>query len=151
VEVHEYDSLRDVTGWVLSNGVRYSCEKWSDIITLSGAQPLAAYDFEFYAGTPAITENSYGKGTAYYVGTEPGPELAARFIDQLIQKHKLCSLGETPDEVELAHRVGEGKDYIFVINHSDAEKHITIPEDWKPYYEDQCSTIKPFSADVYTI
>ena len=150
LEVHEYDCLRDTTGWVLWDDVRYSCEKWSDIINLTGAKQLASYDFEFYSGTPAITLNSFGEGTVYYVGTEPSAELAAKLIDELMQQGDLCSLGETPLDVEITHRNIDGKDYIFIINHNGATKSVKIPEDWIAYYEGQSDEIKPFSVDVYT-
>jgi len=150
VEVHEYDCLRYVLGWVLWNGQRYSCEKWSDIIKLTEAKALAVYDFEFYSGSPVITENNYGKGTVYYVGTEPGQELAAKLIDEIIKKHDIDTPGETPPGVEIAYRSTAHKDYIFVINHTGESKLISIPGDWKPYFEGQSVNIKPYSTDVYT-
>jgi beta-galactosidase len=151
VEVHEYDCLRDVTGSVIWNGISYSAEKWSDIISLVGAEPLAVYDFEFYAGSPAITVNSYGDGLAYYVGTELGPELAMRLVDEFISKMELGSLGDTPKDVEIAHRKGNGKDYIFMINHSGGMKTVSIPDNWKPYFDGQSEKLKPYSVDVYTV
>jgi beta-galactosidase len=150
VEVHEYDCLREVSGWVQWDGKRYSCEKWCDIIKLAGAKALALYDFEFYAGSPVITANSYGDGKAYYVGTEPGAELAARLAEEFIADIGLQPLGETPKDVEIAHRAGDGKTYVFVINHTDSAKTIHIPKSWTPYYECQTNEIKPFSVDVYT-
>ena len=39
--------------------------------SLEGAQALATYGEDFYEGTPAVTKNAYGKGTVYYVGTQP--------------------------------------------------------------------------------
>jgi beta-galactosidase len=43
----------------------------ADRIRLEGATPLAYYAGEFYAGEPAITENRYGAGTAFYTATLP--------------------------------------------------------------------------------
>ena len=149
LEVHEYDCLRGIDNRVLWEGERYVCKKWCDIIRLAGARGLAVYDSEFYAGTPAITVNSYGEGTVYYVGTEPGKELAARLVEEFMSNRDLCSLGESPADVEIAHRRGDGKDYIFVINHTGDSKTVRIPEDWAPYYEEQSGEVKPFSTDVY--
>ena len=150
VEVHEYDCLRDITGWVLWNGQRYACEMWSDIINLTGAKELATYDFEFYTGTPVITENAYGDGTVYYVGTEPGADLAAKLVDEFITKHDICTWGETPPGVEIAARSSSGTDYIFVINHTGDNRMVTIPDDWKAYFEGQSASINPYSINVYT-
>ncbi len=35
-----------------------------------GAEVLATYESDFYAGMPAVTKNSYGKGHVYYVATQ---------------------------------------------------------------------------------
>ena len=149
LHVLEYDCLRDVTGYVLWDGIRYTCEKWSDIITPTTSYPLVYYDSEFYAGTPVITVNTYGDGKAYYVGTEPGAELAAKFIDELAKEHGLRSFGETPKGVEIVHRAVGNKDYIFVINHTNETKRIRIPECWIPYYEGQSEVLAGFVTDVY--
>jgi beta-galactosidase len=43
---------------------------------LQGADPLAVYAQDYYAGSPAITVNKFGSGHAYY--------LAARFNDAFL-------------------------------------------------------------------
>ena len=35
-----------------------------------GAEVLATYESDFYAGMPAVTKNIYGKGHVYYVATQ---------------------------------------------------------------------------------
>ena len=150
IEIHEYDCLRDTTAQVLWDGAGYECEKWCDIIQLKSACALAVYDSEFYAGTPAVTFNRYGSGTAYYIGTEPGQKLAAKLAEELILRHKLDSFGNTPLGVEIVHRAADKKDYIFVINHTNEQKRINIPSDWKPYYDGQSNRLAAFATDVYT-
>jgi len=149
LEIPEYDCLRDTTVQILWDGVRYEGEKWSDIIELKGTCPLAVYDSEFYAGTPAITVNRYGDGKAYYIGTEPGAGLAARLAEEFIGAQKLDSFGNTPLGVEIAHRATEKADYIFVINHTNEAKRVQIPADWTPYYDGQCEQLGAFATDVY--
>ena len=149
LQIPEYDCLRETTGKILWDGSIYDCEMWADIIELKGACALAVYDSQFYAGTPAITANKYGKGTAYYVGTEPSAELAAKFVDALITSHKLYSFGNSPKGVEIVHRAVNGKDYIFVLNHTNEVKQVKIPAEWTPYYENQTGQLKPFTVEVY--
>lgn len=150
LEVAEYDCLRDTNVNVLWDGCTYTAEKWSDIITLKGAKSLAVYDSEFYAGTPAITVNSGGKGKAYYVGTEPSPKLMERLAEELIRDGALTSWGSTTEGVEITHRRAEDKDYIFVLNHLDHPVRITIPEGWEPFFPEQTEVLAPFAVDVYT-
>ena len=55
------EKVRIVSGKGTYIGVDYS-----ELIHAKGAQVIAAYDSEFYAGMPAATVNEYGKGKAYY-------------------------------------------------------------------------------------
>ena len=149
ISIPEYDCLRDVCVKVLWDGIGYEGEKWCDIIELNGAAGLAVYDSEFYAGTPVVTINSYGKGKAYYVGTEPGGELAGRIVEELIARHGLANFGFSPLGVEIVHRACDEKEFIFVINHTKECKSVDIPADWKPYFEGQSDELRPFAVDVY--
>ena len=45
--------------------VRHLCE----LIHAEGAQPLATYRDDFYAGRPAVTVNRFGKGKAWHVAS----------------------------------------------------------------------------------
>ena len=151
LEIHEYDCLRDASALALWDGETYKCEKWCDIVKLTTARALAVYDTEFYAGSPAITVNRFGNGKAYYVGTEPGFDMAAKLVDEFIRSVQLQPLGETPNGVEISHRSATDKDYFFVINHTGEIKTIEIPSGWTPYYENDCSSsLQPYSINVYT-
>lgn len=55
-----------------------------------GAEVLARYDGEFYAGSPALTRHACGSGAAYYVGFRSGPE----FLDEFYEK--LCAPLDLP-------------------------------------------------------
>ena len=150
LEVPEYDCLRDTEGYVTWDGSRYKCEKWCDIINTDTAQPLALYDSEFYKGTPAITVNSYGDGKVYYVGTEPGPELAAKIVEELLDGQELNMLANSPAGVEIVHRKTEEKTYFFVINHTSDNQTVNIPKSWQPYYEGQSDCLSAYEVQVYT-
>ena len=54
---------------VLMNGKDYDTGLICNLIHPNDAKILATYASEFYAGTPAVTENQYGKGRAWYIGT----------------------------------------------------------------------------------
>lgn len=55
---------------------RYQVLQYADLIHLQGAEVLATYEYDFYAGFPALTCHQFGKGTCYY--------LAARFEDAFL-------------------------------------------------------------------
>ena len=147
LRVTEYDCLRDCTGRVRWDGEEYECRMWSDIVETTTAEPLAEYAAEFYAGTPAITRNGFGRGQVYYIGTQMSPALADRFAEELA----LRPLLSTPSGVEAVHREKDGVQYLFVLNHTDKKHEITLDDGWKPYEENQGNVISPYGILLYTM
>lgn len=99
----------------------YDCSLLCDIIHAESAEVLAVYRNNFYKDTPVVTRNSYGKGTAYYIGSFP----EQRFVDDLISY--LClEKGITCDVIaeqgiEVSKRENENGEYVFVLNHNTHE------------------------------
>ncbi|UCC54834.1 MAG: beta-galactosidase [Anaerolineaceae bacterium] len=58
------------------SGANYPVKQYADIVHSQGAEVFAVYEQDFYAGSPAITVNQFGKGRAYY--------LAARYDDSFL-------------------------------------------------------------------
>ena len=149
VTVEEYDCLLYGENSVVWDGISYPCQKWCDILSPHGAVPLAHYGQAFYAGVPAITRRAYGKGTIYYVGTEMGDALAARFAEELIHHAGLNSLGNTPAGVELACRWKGDKGWLFALNHTDRKQPCPIPDGWTPLGGAAAGSLAPDSFTVY--
>lgn len=51
------------------DGNQFQCTFWSDVIHLKGADSIADFEEDYYAGYPVITHNIFGEKRAYYVGT----------------------------------------------------------------------------------
>ena len=127
--------------WGVSQGVRWlaegstptgPCQKWCDIATLDGARPLALYTTDYYAETPAITENVYGQGRAYYVGTELPPAVMTVFLAHALTGANVAPLLATaPDGVEVVRRRGKDADYFFLLNHTGTPVEFPVPANWK--------------------
>ena len=90
---------------------------WSEFVHLDTASAIATFADGPVAGVPAITRNSFGDGTAWYVATAldaPGMrELLARAANEAGVRQPVTLAG-----VEIVMRRGI-HDYLFVINHSD--------------------------------
>lgn len=149
IEVLDYDCLRDTSVQVKLKDKIFAAEKWSDIIKLHSARAIAEYASEFYRGSPAITVNRYGKGLAYYVGTEPSENLMDVLCKKISKNAKIQSFVKTPSGVEITHRCTDDKEYIFMINHNDKEQLIKIPDEWKIVFGRQSNVLKPFAVNVY--
>ncbi len=106
----------------------YSCGQWSDILHLEGAESLAAYQKDFFAGSPAVTRHSFGKGTAFYLGTSLGPDGLGWLLDLICMQAAVEPVLKTPKGIEAVRRTVGGKTWIVLLNHSGESVKIPLPE-----------------------
>ncbi len=159
IEITDYDCLRETlvkikleSGYEQAgneNTMEYMGSKWSDIITLKGAQPIAAYASEFYAGSPCVTENTYGKGKAFYVGTEPEEALMEQFINILLTDAGVEGLGTSDSGVELAVRQKGAQKWLFAINYNTEAAAYEVPEGYQLVLGEEQGYLKPFEMHLY--
>ncbi|MNI72066.1 Beta-galactosidase LacA [compost metagenome] len=105
-------------------------ELWCDVITVEGAEVLAVYTKDFYAGTPAVTRHTYGRGRAYYAGTELGPETMEKLVLEMIGDAGVCGIAAAPEGVEITRRRGRDGTYFFVMNHNRTVCEWDVPKGW---------------------
>ncbi|WP_436535736.1 beta-galactosidase [Actinoplanes sp. HUAS TT8] len=60
-----------------------------EIVIPRGARTVATYGADFYAGTPAVTRNTYGQGEAWYVATALDQAGVDRVVGQILDRHGL--------------------------------------------------------------
>ena len=150
VTLLEYDCLRDTDGLVRWDGVDYPCSQWCDVLHATTAEPVAAYAHEFYAGTPAITRNRFGKGLTWYVGTTMGADLADKFIAELCAEAGIAPLMATPHGVEAVRRVKDGKTWLFLLNHNETAQTAAVPAGFRPWDGEAWSgEISPMGVRVF--
>jgi len=101
-----------------------------DLIYPEGAEVLARYGTDFYAGTAAITRNTYGSGVAYYVGSALEKSALKSFAAYLSASADVSPvLPSTPDGIEALVRVSpEGSRLLYVINHNADAVTVGLPE-----------------------
>ena len=101
-----------------------------DLINTTTAKSVAIYGKEFYSGMPAVTENRYGKGQAYYIGTSPEPSFLNEFFQQICEQKGLCEPFSTSKSVEIMTRQNDTAKFYFVINHNDTSAEVDFK--WEP-------------------
>lgn len=111
-----------------STGDVYPCGLLCDIVHSEGAEVLATYGDDFYAGSPCMTRNRYGSGVAYYVATDGEERFVQQLIDHLCAVVRIASPFEVSPGVEVAVRSRDGRDFAFVINHTDQPATVTIDD-----------------------
>jgi beta-galactosidase len=107
-------------------GKSYKCGMLCDLINPESARTLAIYGTDFYAGRPALTENSFGKGKAYYIASNPEESFVAGFIGSLCAAKGLKAPLEVPEGVEVTLREKEGSRFLFVLNHNGGSVEIDL-------------------------
>ena len=110
----------------------YTCSFLCDRLRLESAKVIGIYGSDFYAGEACVTENTYGKGKAYYLGTQPDEAFLKVFIKNICQEEGVHPILETEDGIEVTCRENENGKFYFILNHNQAEKQVILPEGkWK--------------------
>lgn len=95
---------------------QYLCEI---VHAKENTEVLAVYEKDFYAGSPVVTRNSFGKGEAYYLAAESSLDFLRAFYQDLFREAALENALQTklPYGVTVTERVGDnGKRVVFVMN-----------------------------------
>jgi beta-galactosidase len=95
---------------------------WAEMLELEGATPLAFYDHPFFGAYPAITRNTFGKGTLTYEGTVLSDELQYRVVRELLDRARLLGPDqELPAHVQVKTGTGNnGRVMRYYLNYSSA-------------------------------
>ncbi|TDO49112.1 beta-galactosidase [Kribbella sp. VKM Ac-2527] len=94
-----------------------SGDVWADDVALDGAEVIAAFEDGPGAGKPAITRNSLGAGSAFYVSTRLGVDELSVVLRRAYQDAGI-EPGFGPADVEIIRRHGDSE-YLIAINHSN--------------------------------
>lgn len=128
--VEEYDPIGyDTSSIRLTDGSIYKCRQWCDILCPETAETIAVYDEEFYKGKAAITRNSCGKGTAYYIGTVCEKKLYCKLAKDILLESGIPFVEGLPDNVELTTRTGDDVIARFIFNNTSENQHFTLDKE----------------------
>jgi beta-galactosidase len=112
-----------------AGGSEVPCDLWADVIDLEGAEAVATFTGNFYAGRPAVTEHRYGHGRALYIGTRLAPEVMGALLGRICGEAGVHAPLAAPQGVEVVARLGgDGRRYLFVLNHRPEPLTFTLPQ-----------------------
>jgi beta-galactosidase len=134
VKVAEYDSLLEG----ITQSIRFTLPGlkaldpvpaciWCDVLDPVGAQVLANYTDDYYAGRAAITLNCFGRGQAIYVGTFGDKALYQALFGWLLPRLHITNILVTPDGVEVAERWRGDQRLLFILNHNSLPQTLLLP------------------------
>lgn len=108
----------------------YICKYLCQLVKPVTAKTLMVYGKDFYAGMPALLENSYGKGKAYYVCADAEQSFYEDFCQKLVQEagvHRVW-MEEIPKGVEITSRSSEETEYVFLQNFNRMAVQVSLPK-----------------------
>ncbi|MFI6243584.1 beta-galactosidase [Micromonospora sp. NPDC050795] len=97
-----------------------------ELVIPQGAQVVGTYQADFYAGTPAVTRNSFGAGDGWYVAAGLDQSGVSWVVRQVLARHDL--LGPYPDVPDLESSVrvaADGSRLLFLLNHRAEPVEVT--------------------------
>ena len=113
---------------ITNDGQCFGNHFWADVIHLHGAEEMATYNSDYYAGSPAITRHVYGKGEAYYLSTELDAAGNQWLLDTILNNAGIWNeLSGIPVGVDAVKRLSANKEWLFFLNHQD--KDVDLPLD----------------------
>ena len=135
VWAEETDALpENAPGRASYGGKTYSVDHVCDILHTTGAQVLGTYESDFYAGAPAVTKNSYGKGTAWYCAFRSDGGFTDDFCADLIAA---CDIApDTAIRTPTAMFLRKRGDLIFLFNFSDAPQTALLDRPYRDVLND---------------
>mgnify|MGYP000991412825 FL=1 len=105
----------------------YECGLLCDLIHPEGAETIAVYGDDFYAGMPVVTVNRFGAGQAWYVASSPDGAFLERFLASLCADKGIRPLVKAaPEGVECSRRVKDGRGVLFLLNHNADTKEVEL-------------------------
>lgn len=91
----------------------------TDLTDSAGLEILGRYTDDFYAGTPAVTLNKYGRGRACYIGARIDDASFGRIMELLLTEAGI-SYNRLPDGIEYHEREYEGTRFAFYLNYNES-------------------------------
>lgn len=140
-DIPEYSFVAPDDGKVMADwdGTKVEAAVFNDLPEPVGenAEVLASYTSSYYAGTPALIRNRYGKGETYYFGGAFAVDTAKAFLEKLGAGTHYGGWLVLPECCELAVREKEGKKYLFVLNYASEAVKAEVKAEMFDFFEDQ--------------
>jgi beta-galactosidase len=134
IRIEEYSALGSDT-WYTVKGTAgldgtYTAINYVDWVTPDGCQTVASYADQWHMKSfSAVTQNSYGKGKAWYVGTILKEEsFYDNLVAELLEDARIQPLVKPPNGVEASIRQGNRWKLLFLMNHTEQPKIVDVPE-----------------------
>ena len=150
----EENSLVPVEGNALRMEKTYSCKYLCDLVEIRGAKTVMTYGSDCYAGYPALTVNTYGKGKAWYVAADAEQGFQEDFLKKIVKESGIsCGIKEDiPEGLEVTSRETEKERFYIYQNWRKEEVSLPLPEgEAEALYGESMEKLSPYGIAVIKI
>jgi beta-galactosidase len=110
---------------------------WCDLLGGS-AKMIGTYTDTFKEGSGIISENAYGNGKAYYIGTGISEEAMRTLLSEICKEASVNRVPfEIPEKVEVVRRTWNGKNCYYFINFTQGNVEIPVGKTYKNLVTDE--------------
>ncbi|MEJ3405738.1 beta-galactosidase [Rathayibacter sp. YIM 133350] len=115
VRVQEFAPLRAEDQIALASGA--TARLWTEHLAVTTAEVIDTFADGPTGGIPAITRNALGQGTAWYLATRLATTAYRSLVAGIVDDAGVRRESAAGPDVEVMRRTGDGRSYLFVINH----------------------------------
>ena len=139
------------TGVFFSEDKTYTCKYFCDLIKTSTAKPLLTYESDFYKGLPAMTVNTYEKGTAYYICADFEGCFYDDLCEKLAKEKNLIHIPfAIPEGISVNTRENDTKVFLFIQNFREEAFVVTMHgTKWKLLMGAETGIVSQYETAVY--
>lgn len=106
---------------------------WSELLG-GEAEPRGVYSDSYKKGQCVVSKNRYGKGLAWYIGTNLSGEAWRALYEEAAEEAGIRPLRlEAPPMVEIIRRKFEGRDCLFLLNFDKEAHSLALPAPMADY------------------
>ena len=120
--IEEFHPLAAGEAAALEGGL--SGDVWSERVVPAGAETVLRFLDGPDAGEPAVTRHAVGRGTATYLATRLRQDALRALLEPELDAAGAARERGLPAAVEAVRRERDGRSYLFLLNHGDAEARV---------------------------
>ncbi len=120
-----------LAGGGLMGAGHYAVKDLCDLVHCETARSLGSYESDFYAGMPALTVNSFGRGKAWYIAFRNNDDFERDFYGNLAGVLHLRNTlkADLPRGVTAQMRTDGENEFIFVMNFSCENRTVSLKDE----------------------
>ena len=99
-----------------------------EVLHTESADVIARTGSEFYKGSPVVTSNGSGQGTAYYLGAKLGDASLRAFYESVLATHGLSTQLCLPEGVVLRQRQSSQGTLTFLFNYTRTSQTVDLKQ-----------------------